>query len=139
LGNTLYGTAANGGSAGWGTIFQINTDGSDFTNLYAFQDGSDGAVPEAGLLVLGNTFYGTTQADDGYGEGTVFALNEPGLGIPLTYAVNGNQLTLSWSSPAFFLQVATSVTGTYNNVGAPSPYSIALVPGKQRFFRLQEY
>ena len=25
-GNTLYGTAPNGGSSGWGTVFAVNTD-----------------------------------------------------------------------------------------------------------------
>jgi len=33
-GNTLYGTAANGGANANGTVFAINTDGSGFTNLY---------------------------------------------------------------------------------------------------------
>jgi len=27
-GNTRYGTTANGGSGGWGTVFAINTDGT---------------------------------------------------------------------------------------------------------------
>src|ERR1035441_9812053 len=35
-GNTLYGTAGGGGSWGNGTVFALNTDGSDFTNLYSF-------------------------------------------------------------------------------------------------------
>ena len=35
-GSTLYGTAKNGGSSGNGTIFKINTDGTGYTNLYAF-------------------------------------------------------------------------------------------------------
>src|SRR5437667_5688668 len=35
-GNTLYGTAANGGSSGSGTVFKVNTDGTGFTNLHSF-------------------------------------------------------------------------------------------------------
>src|SRR6266404_86083 len=35
-GNTLYGTASDGGSSGAGTVFKVNTDGTDFTNLHSF-------------------------------------------------------------------------------------------------------
>src|SRR5438874_2099167 len=43
-GNTLYGTTGGGGIPGYGTVFAVNTDGSDFTTLYSF-GGSDGAEP----------------------------------------------------------------------------------------------
>src|ERR1035441_8571508 len=36
LGNTLYGTAFNGGSSGFGTVFAVNTHGTGFTNIYNF-------------------------------------------------------------------------------------------------------
>ena len=35
-GNTLYGTTSGGGSSGLGTVFKVNTDGTDFTTLYSF-------------------------------------------------------------------------------------------------------
>ena len=35
-GNTLYGTAAQGGASGNGTIFKVNTDGTGFAPLDAF-------------------------------------------------------------------------------------------------------
>jgi len=59
-GNTLYGTAEEGGSAGGGTVFAVNTDGTQFTNLHSFTptssnsaDGtnSDGTAPQAGLVL----------------------------------------------------------------------------------------
>ena len=34
-GNTLYGTAYGGGSAGNGTVFAVNTNGTGFTNLHS--------------------------------------------------------------------------------------------------------
>ena len=60
-GNTLYGTAYDGGSSGNGTVFAVNTDGTGFTNLYSFTRlaDSDGANPAAGLILSGNTLYGT--------------------------------------------------------------------------------
>src|SRR2546425_1152833 len=63
-GNTLYGTARDGGSGGNGTVFAVNTDGTGFTNLYSYTftqyyTNSDGADPH-GLILSGNTLYGTT-------------------------------------------------------------------------------
>jgi uncharacterized repeat protein (TIGR03803 family) len=79
--NTLYGTASGGGSAGDGTVFSVNTDGTGFTVLYTFTPmdingfNSDGASPEAGLTLSGNTLYGTAASGGAYGWGTVFSLS----------------------------------------------------------------
>jgi uncharacterized repeat protein (TIGR03803 family) len=43
-GNTLYGTAGQGGSSACGTVFSVNTNGTGFTTLYTFT-GNDGCVP----------------------------------------------------------------------------------------------
>jgi uncharacterized repeat protein (TIGR03803 family) len=58
-GNTLYGTATQGGNSGYGTVFAVNANGTGFTNLHSFIYVSDGAYPEAGLILSGNTLYGT--------------------------------------------------------------------------------
>lgn len=92
-GNTLYGTTEFGGSGGAGTIFKINVDGSDFTLLHTFSSGTsyggdfyetineDGALPEAGLVLSGNTLYGTTYCGGSSGSGTVYALQTDGTGF----------------------------------------------------------
>ena len=84
-GNTLYGTALDGGISGNGTVFALNTDGTGFTNLYSFtalsnSTNSDGAYPCAGLILSGNTLYGTAGGGS-FGNGTVFALNTDGTGF----------------------------------------------------------
>jgi uncharacterized repeat protein (TIGR03803 family) len=104
-GNTLYGTAETGGSSGTGTIFAVNTDGTGFTNLHTFttatQGGSpnyfsfnsDGAAPGAGLILSGNTLYGTTSSGNAHGTGTVFAITTNGTGFTTLYdftAVSGS-------------------------------------------------
>ena len=76
-GDTLYGTAITGGSSGNGTVFKINTNGSGFDNLYSFTGGNDGANPEAGLVLSGNTLYGAAD-HGGLSDGTVFAINTNG-------------------------------------------------------------
>ena len=90
--NTLYGTAYSGGSAGSGTVFRINTDGSGFTTLHGFtatdpQSGSnaDGAGPGGRLILSGNTLYGRSTLGGRWGGGTLFALNIDGTGFTNLY------------------------------------------------------
>src|SRR5258706_355948 len=71
--NSLYGTAANGGSAGKGTVFAVNTNGTGFTNLHSFtalnsNTNGDGANPEAGLILSGNMLYGTARSGGSSGK-----------------------------------------------------------------------
>jgi uncharacterized repeat protein (TIGR03803 family) len=78
-GNSLYGTAPNGsGGSIAGTVFKINTDGTDFTNLYGFTGGDDGGNPQAGLCQSSNTLYGTTVNNGWSGYGTIFAIGTDG-------------------------------------------------------------
>src|SRR6266446_593256 len=81
-GNTLYGTANSGGSSGYGTVFAINTAGTGFTTLHSFTEysgpnstNSDGALPDSGLILSGNTLYGTAYSGGSSGNGTVFSLS----------------------------------------------------------------
>jgi uncharacterized repeat protein (TIGR03803 family) len=59
----LYGTTFVGGASGNGTVFElVRGSGGTWTEtvLYSFAGGTDGAEPRAGLLLKGNTLYGTT-------------------------------------------------------------------------------
>lgn len=84
----LYGTTASGGAFGWGTIFRIKSDGSNFAVLKHFsalsfgspRTNSDGASPLAGMTLAGNVLYGTTRLGGNGGLGTVFKLNIDGSG-----------------------------------------------------------
>ncbi len=91
--NILYGTTFEGGISGYGTVFALNTNGTGFTNLYNFTAApapsginSDGAFPHAGLMLSGNTLYGTTSSGGGSGYGTVFALNTDGTAFTNLYS-----------------------------------------------------
>ncbi len=88
-GNTLYGTASSGGSSNVGTVFAVHTDGTGFTNLYSFTGGSDGANPQAGLILSGNTLYGTAYNGGSSGRGTVFAVHTDGTGFTNLYNFTG--------------------------------------------------
>ena len=80
-GNTLYGVVEVGGSSGNGTVFAISAAGTGFTNLHNFNSSSDGANPWTGLVLSGNTLYGTALYGGSSGNGTVFALNTDGTGF----------------------------------------------------------
>ena len=98
-GNTLYGTAAAGGLYGYGTVFRVDTNGKNFTNLFNFNLGtfdsttvtypdSTGDMPNSGLLLISNTLYGTTFYGGLHDAGTVFKINTDGSGFALIHAFN---------------------------------------------------
>jgi uncharacterized repeat protein (TIGR03803 family) len=90
-GPMLYGTTQSGGRWGGGTVFALSTNGAGYTVLHHFTNAPDGAGPQAGLLLLGGTLYGTTYSGGSAGDGTVFAISTNGTG----YAVLHNFLGLS--------------------------------------------
>ena len=89
----FYGTIANGGSYGLGTVFKMTPSGV-VTTLVSF-DWTHGAAPDAGLI-KGNdgNFYGTTLAGGGNsGYGTVFKMTPAGVltTVASFNGINGNQ------------------------------------------------
>ena len=78
LGSTLYGITFNGGSNNKGTLFSINTDGSDFGLLHSFAGGSDdGAYPVSDLTLIGSTLYGTAVNGGSSNYGVIYSLTVP--------------------------------------------------------------
>jgi uncharacterized repeat protein (TIGR03803 family) len=146
-GNVLYGTALWGGNGSHGTVFQVNTEGTNFITLHSFEAGSynslgygtnsDGANPYAGLVLSGNMLYGTASAGGTNSWGTIFELRLLPASIPLNIQPINNAVVLSWTSSSFSLQAAAAVTGVYTNIpGATTPYTNTMT-GPQKFFRLQ--
>jgi uncharacterized repeat protein (TIGR03803 family) len=88
-GGMLYGTTFDGGNSDAGTVFGISTNGSAFTNLYSFTDGGDGAGPQAGLILSGNTLYGTASQGGSSDYGTVFSINTNGTDFTILYSFAG--------------------------------------------------
>jgi len=109
-GNTLYGTAKLGGAQGNGAVYSLNNDGTGFTTLYSFADDTDGATPIGGLLLSGNTLFGTADQGGLAQVGTVFSLAlPPPLALSITAA--GTNLVLSWptNSSNLILQYTTNL------------------------------
>jgi len=88
-GNTLYGTTFGGGSEDSGTVFAVNTDGTGFKILHSFIVRSEGGGPEAGLILSGNTLYGTANRGGSLRNGTLFAVNTDGTGFTILHSFAG--------------------------------------------------
>jgi uncharacterized repeat protein (TIGR03803 family) len=78
--STFYGITGGGGTAGNGTVFSINADGSGFTNLYDLQNTEDGEVPNS-LMIWENVLYGTAEVGGTNGAGGIFTVNTNGTGF----------------------------------------------------------
>jgi len=88
-GNTLYATTFEGGSVFSGTVFAVNTDGMDFTNLHSLLYSSDGYSPQGGMVLSGNTLYGTASAGGVGGNGTIFSITTDGTVFSILHVFSG--------------------------------------------------
>ena len=128
-GTNLLGTTTSGGNYGCGTVFSIDTQGTDLATLYTFSGSSvtndganDGADPQTGVVASGNYIYGTTcyavygSTDFVDNGGTVFAIN----------LINSNyQMLHAFSYPAF--------NNNYTNSDGAFPYA-GLVLSSNRLY-----
>jgi uncharacterized repeat protein (TIGR03803 family) len=69
----LYGTTLQGGVYGYGTVFRLAPDGTDFEVVLSFDYSGNGAYPRGLMRGMDGNLYGTT-SDGGAGTGTIFRL-----------------------------------------------------------------
>ncbi len=142
-GNALYGTTSSGGSWGGGTVFKVNTDGTDFLPLYSFTGGTgDGGYPTYGVILSGNTLFGVSYSYTQAG-GTVFSLTLP---FQLSITRSGSNVILTWPTNAagLALQSTPSLVPPVGWTGVPSDpvvvngLNIVTNPmsGDQQFYQL---
>ncbi len=148
---TLYGTGSYGGSGSSGTVFKLNTTGTDFTVLHNFTKdcfdcpiNRDGRYPSCVLILSGNTLFGSTVYGGNSGNGTVFSIF---IQPQLTIIPSGPYVILTWptSYTGFTLQSTTNLVSTpvWTTV-SPEPVVIGdqnvLVNtiSEQQFYRLSQ-
>jgi len=84
-------------------MFAVNTDGTGFATLHTFTAtsasypycNSDGVAP-GGLVLSGNTLYGTAAGGGSSGSGTVFSISLPFTPSQLTIIPSGAKVILTW-------------------------------------------
>ena len=87
----LYGTAYDGGSAGFGTAFKVGVDGSGFKVLRGFTGfPGDGAFPPGALVADGSgNLYGVTFNGGSDDTGMVFRVKSDGSGFTILHSFGG--------------------------------------------------
>lgn len=141
----FYGTTEYGGANGYGTVFQITTNGV-LTTLHSFTWQDTGPESYAALVqgTNGNFYIACEGAGSGYSPGTILRLTVPP--AFLSMKATGKAWTFTWSGETgqkYQLQYNASLCSTgWTNLGNPitatGPVINALDPspaGDQRFYR----
>lgn len=107
LGDTLYGTARNGGAHGQGTLYGIDLKTGAFTVLHAFGAEPDAGYPMGGLVELGGKLYGTSYVGGRLRLGTVYEFDPKNGTEKVLHEFNGDHGErptvglLSWSDALY--------------------------------------
>src|ERR1017187_10338672 len=121
----LYGTTLYGGTTGFGTVFEL-TPAADGTwaekVLYSFGNGTDGSIPDSGLIfdADGNLYGTTTQGGTFNQTGTVFELTPAAGGIGTEKVLHsfGNGTDGTYPEGGLIFDAAGNLYGTTWGGGA---------------------
>jgi uncharacterized repeat protein (TIGR03803 family) len=115
-GVTLYGITYEGGAIGWGTIFQIKNDGTNFSKL---MDLNDASFPQGSLYSDGTFLYGMSQNGGSNDLGTIFKLTKTSFpSVASVYPSSGVVGMLVTITGTNFDPIATNNIVKFNNVAA---------------------
>ena len=85
-GNKMYGMTEGGGANGFGYVFAVNKNGTEFKDIWDFNDtgsiagNSNGAQPYGSLTLLKGKLYGFTFNSGANGYGLIFSIDTNGKG-----------------------------------------------------------
>jgi uncharacterized repeat protein (TIGR03803 family) len=123
FGSAIYGTTEGGGnencSGGCGTVFSFNPRTGAETALYSFAGGSDGIGPEAALIGLNSTLYGTTPTGGTHGQGSVFSIDTATGAETVLHSFAGSKAGDGATPNAELITVGGTLYGTtfYGGIG----------------------
>ena len=80
IGKTLFGMTYAGGTASYGNIFSIDTNGTNYKDLWNFGagGGTNGSNPQGNLTVVGAKLYGMTSSGGTHSFGNIFSIDTNG-------------------------------------------------------------
>lgn len=91
-GKVLYGTTVLGGLNGDGCVFSVDTNGSNYKDVFDFNDQSypEGANPPGILTLLGNRLFGmATNGGSSLDDGLIFSIDTNGTGYKIMFEFGG--------------------------------------------------
>jgi len=113
----IYGTADEGGTSNFGTVFKFSTKGV-LTTLHSFS-GADGEYPGGGLIAASGAFYGTAYSGGANGDGTVFKITAAGAETTLhSFTGSDGENPNGWLVDAAGSFYGTTEFGGANGVGS---------------------
>ncbi len=145
--DTLFGTANGGGGFGYGTVFALKTDGTDFKVVKSFTVAD--ANPTSGLVPFGNGLYGgLNTGQSGNGAGALYRLLF--LAPPLSITRSGADVILTWptgyagfSYSGYTLESSVNLASSVWTAVSPDPviingqYTVTnAASGTEGFYRL---
>jgi uncharacterized repeat protein (TIGR03803 family) len=115
--STLYGTTSSGGTGtcglvSCGTVFAIDLTTGTETVLHSFTGGSDGQLPQAGLVDVNGTLNGPTSFGGAYGGGTVFSIDPATGAETVVYSFCESQCTSGFFPFGPLIDVKGTLYGT---------------------------
>ncbi len=90
-GSTFYGMTNEGG-AGFGNVFSVGANGTNYRNLVSFTStggAASGKYPFGSLVLSGTTLYGMTYNGGAYGDGEIFSVGISGSAYQDLYDFTG--------------------------------------------------
>lgn len=113
-GTSLYGMTEYGGTNSAGVLFNIKTDGTDYSKLLNFY-GINGSYPTGSLLAVDSFLYGMTEYGGTSNFGSIFKIKPDGTGYAKLFdfsgTSNGQYPTASLISDGTFLYGMTGYGG----------------------------
>jgi uncharacterized repeat protein (TIGR03803 family) len=97
--NVIYGATSNLGQANFGTLFQVNTDGTNYQVGHVFLGSPDGGVGVSLIQGADGRFYGTAALGGAVpaGIGTVFAYTAPATPIITSPASASGRVSVAFT------------------------------------------
>ncbi|MFC2149636.1 choice-of-anchor tandem repeat GloVer-containing protein [Candidatus Auribacterota bacterium] len=131
INDKFFGTTFYGGESNKGTVFRIDTDGSGYTMLYDFGDGTTGQNLYAHLTLAGGDLYGVAINGGSGGVGSIYRIGTDGNDFTVMHHFEGQPNDASDAYRGLTLVDNTlyglSYTGGANNTGVM--YSLDLGGG----------
>ncbi len=118
FGKKLFGMTSLGGFANWGTVFSIDTDGSEYKILINNGGHQNGASPYGNLTLMNNRLYGMTYADGIHYGGDIFSIDTNAGEYVDLYEFNSPTGSSPWgnlTSLGNLLYSMTTMGGTYGD------------------------